>query len=765
MWRLRVATGDSPFLTSVSDFPGRQTWEFDPAAGTEEERQEVERLREEFTRNRQERKHSSDALMRLQLTGGKPRANQLPPVRVTEEPVSTATAVDEAAVEVTLRRAVRFYETIQAEDGHWAGDYGGPLFLMPGLLITLHVTGALDQVLTAEHKREMVRYLYNHQNPDGGWGLHIEGHSTMFGSTLNYVSLRILGEHPANPAMTAGREWILSHGSATASTSWGKFWLCVLGVYDYRGINPMPPEMWLLPYFLPVHPGRMWCHCRMVYLPMCYIYGLRAHGPTNTPLVAALREELYNEPYESINWNNMRRRCAKEDLYFPHPFIQDCLWDALYHVAEPLFNRLPPGKLIRRMALREAMKHIHYEDENTRYVCIGPVNKVINMLCCWVEDPNSEAFKKHLPRVPDYLWVAEDGMKMQGYNGSQLWDTAFAVQALHAASMMDETHRALKLAHSYLDRSQVQEDCPGKLSAWYRHISRGAWPFSTRDHGWPISDCSSEGLKASLILEALPPHLVGEAIPERRLCDCVDVILSYQNKDGGMATYENTRSYPWLEILNPSETFGNIIIDYSYVECTSASIQALTAFTRAHPEYRAHDIEHAIWKARGFLVDIQKDDGSWYGSWGVCFTYGTWFGISGLVAAGARYETSNAVRKAVRFLLEKQLPGGGWGESYLSSQDKKYVNLPGDRPHLVNTAWAMLALMEAEQHLRDPQPLHAAARVLVNGQMENGDFPQEDIIGVFNGNCMISYSAYRNIFPIWALGVYRSKVLKQAIMV
>ncbi|CAI5507087.1 unnamed protein product, partial [Closterium sp. Naga37s-1] len=210
---------------------------------------------------------------------------------------------------------------------------------------------------------------------------------------------------------------------------------------------------------------------------------------------------------------------------------------------------------------------------------------------------------------------------------------------------------------------------------------------------------------------------------------------------------------PFVWILNPSETFGNIIIDYSYVECTSASIQALTAFTRAHPEYRADDIEQAIWKARGFLVDIQRDDGSWYGSWGVCFTYGTWFGISGLVAAGARYETSNAVRKAVRFLLDKQLPAGGWGESYLSSQDKKYVNLPGDRPHLMNTAWAMLALMEAEQHLRDPRPLHAAARVLVNGQMENGDFPQEDIIGVFNGNCMISYSAYRNIFPIWALGV------------
>lgn len=39
--------------------------------------------------------------------------------------------------------------------------------------------------------------------------------------------------------------------------------------------------------------------------------------------------------------------------------------------------------------------------------------QVLNMLCCWVEDPNSKAFKFHLPRIYDYLWIAEDGMKMQ----------------------------------------------------------------------------------------------------------------------------------------------------------------------------------------------------------------------------------------------------------------------------------------------------------------------------------------------------------------
>jgi hypothetical protein len=37
------------------------------------------------------------------------------------------------------------------------------------------------------------------------------------------------------------------------------------------------------------------------------------------------------------------------------------------------------------------------------------------------EDNTTTSFQSHLLRIPDYLWVAEDGMKMQGYNGSQCW--------------------------------------------------------------------------------------------------------------------------------------------------------------------------------------------------------------------------------------------------------------------------------------------------------------------------------------------------------
>ncbi|PQQ15874.1 lupeol synthase-like [Prunus yedoensis var. nudiflora] len=517
MWKLKIAEG-GPWLSTVNNHIGRQHWEFDPDAGTPEERAQVERLRDEFKKNRFRVKQSADLLMRMQLTKENPCGGRIPAPRAVK--VKETEEITDESVTSTLRRAHNFFSSIQAHDGHWLAESAGPLFFIQPLLIALHITGALNAVLGPEHQKEIIRYIYNHQNEDGGWGLHIEGHSTMFGSALSYIALRLLGEDPDDDDGEEDKavDWQEPEdGFLTMVVHWGSH----LG----ERCNPLPPEFWLLPNIFPIHPGKMLCYCRLVYMPMSYLYGKRFVGPI-TGMVRSLRQQLYTEPYNEINWPKAKNTVAKEDLYYPHPLVQDMLWGFLHQVAEPILARWP-FSLLREKALKVAIDHVHYEDQNSRYLCIGCVEKVLCLLACWVEDPNSEAYKLHLARIPDYFWVAEDGLKFQSF-GSQTWDAVFAIQAILSCNLNDEYGPTLRKAHDFLKASQVRANPPGNFVAMYRHISKGAWTFSTQDHGWQVSDCTGEGLKAALLLSQMSTELVGEKMQTECFYDAVNVILSLQ---------------------------------------------------------------------------------------------------------------------------------------------------------------------------------------------------------------------------------------------
>lgn len=252
---------------------------------------------------------------------------------------------------------------------------------------------------------QMLRYLRNQQNTDGGWGLHVEGSSTMFGSALNYVTARLLGADKSADWIMRASAWIKAqnrdtpHPGACGVTSWGKFWLAALGVYDWNGLNPLPPELWLLPYWVPLHPGRWWCHCRVVYLPMGYVYGRKGTAVLD-PLILSLRTELYPVAYESINWPLQRNFCTDADRYVPMSrFLKVVMW-----FANNVYERLLPN-FLRRWALDESLLQIKQEDRNTNFICIGPVNKTINALSVFLAEGHSEHFMRHVRRMADYLWL------------------------------------------------------------------------------------------------------------------------------------------------------------------------------------------------------------------------------------------------------------------------------------------------------------------------------------------------------------------------
>lgn len=404
-------------------------------------------------------------------------------------------------------------------------------------------------------------------------------------------------------------------GGARGVPAWGKLWLAILNVYDWEGMHPIPPELWCLPDWVPFHPWRWWIHTRMVYLPMGYLWAKRFRCPVD-PLIESLRQvsaelvaravarsfanvasppcfaqELYIEPYASIDWPSQRNHVAKVDIWAPHTKTMEGLMAAL-GVYESC-GAIPP---LRRAGIQRAYKLLAMEDENTSYQTVGPVSKMLNYICRWIEEgPESEVMVKHREKLRDFMWMGKEGMMMTGTNGSQLWgefqrrkhvwstlaalpsnavampfwllpDTAFIAQAMVDSGLVDDedTKSSCRQILDWLDEHQIRDN-PKHYNAAYRYSTKGAWPFSTKEQSYTVSDCTGEGMKATIMLQNdakwvskcrafgaehrqdaksfftsadTTIHRLPQRIAIERLHDSVDLLLTMQNRSGGFASYE-----------------------------------------------------------------------------------------------------------------------------------------------------------------------------------------------------------------------------------
>jgi lanosterol synthase len=302
----------------------------------------------------------------------------------------------------------------------------------------------------------------------------------------------------------------------------------------------------------------------------------------------------------------------------------------------------------------------------------------------------------------------------------------------------------LARADGFLEAQQIRRSLEGAGEA-NRLDPRGGYAFGHAWHGWPVSDCTAEALTARL---AMPDPAVSEA----DLTAGVQFILKRQNGDGGFGSYESGRSKLPLEWLNPAEMFGGSMTDDSYTECTASCLVALSEARRERPDLLRAEIDDAVQRGCKWLRRRQEADGSWRGTWGVNFLYGTLFGIRGLLAAAVPAH-DRRIRKACSWIMARQREDGGWGESHTGCLTGAYVE--HKESQVIHTAWALTALLEAQE--LDWNCLQHGARFLAQAQTTSGSWPKQEPAGVFFRTALLDYTLYLSYFPVQALSLFEAR--------
>ncbi|KAH6652541.1 squalene/oxidosqualene cyclase [Truncatella angustata] len=653
-----------------------------------------------------------------------------------------------------VKNGLAFFEKLQLPSGEWGSEYGGPMFLLPGVVFAWYVT----KTPIPWYKATAIKnYLKARAHPeDGGWGLHIEGESTVFGTSMNYTVLRLVGVDPEEPFMVKARATLHQLGGATHAPHWAKFWLSVLGVAKWGIVNPVPPEIWLLPDWTPISPWKWWIHIRQVFLSMSYIYS-KQWTCEETDVIRELRQELFVQEWDDIDWNAHRNTIAAKDNYHPKSWLLNTANWMLVNIWNPY---LRTNSLVER-AEAWVSKLIDMEDENTDFADLAPVNAAMNTIVCYIRDgPGAYTVRRHVERLEDALWVKDEGMLCNGTNGVQNWDTAFAIQAVVDAGLAEDPRwrPMLTKALGFLDSQQIRKNCKDQ-DVCYRQQRKGAWGFSNKVQGYAVSDCISEALKSVIMLQRTPGY--PQLLEDQRIFDAIDTLLTYQNASGACSSYEPTRGSELLEMLNAAEVFGKIMVEYDYVECSTAVITALSLFNKFWPDYRADEIKHFKARVLAFIKRAQLPDGGWYGNWAICFTYATMFALESLSSVGETYENSSSSKKACDFLISRQRADGGWSESYRSCEKGVYAEHPSGS-QVVMTSWALIGLMHAEYP--DIEPIKKGVKLVMERQRPNGEWLAEAIEGVFNKSCMITYQNYKFTFTLKALGMFATRFPDEAVV-
>ncbi|MEH6906300.1 squalene--hopene cyclase [Neobacillus drentensis] len=600
----------------------------------------------------------------------------------------------------------------QSPDGSWNYPFETGLSTDAYMIILLRTLELNDEELI----QGLVSRILSKQEKNGAWKLYYdEGDGNLSATVEVYYALLYSGyTKKDDKRLRAAKRFILSKGGLEEVSIFTKVMLSLTGQYIWPDFSPLPIEFILLPHYFPIN-----------------FYSLSVFGRANlTPIILLADKKFFIKTKNSPNLSELHIHRNQDNSWF-----RSSEYRSLFSFIEDGVKRLMglPEQL-HQIAIERAKKYMldHLEPDGTFYSYFSSTFLLIFALL-------SLGYKKTDPIITKALnglfamKCEINGTPHMQYTTANVWNTSLIGYSLQAAGVSTDDSMVVEANRYLLEKQQH------KFGDWVIHNPKtlpGGWGFSEVNTMNPDVDDTTASLRS---LSRLVPH-------DRHAWDRgLEWLLSMQNDDGGWAAFEKNTDTKLFEFL-PLEKGEFLLTDPSCADITGRTLEFLGNYTNLSRDHKA------IQKGVNWLLKNQLMNGSWYGRWGVCYLYGTWGAVTGLVAAGIPTGHSS-IQRAVNWLLSIQNGDGGWGESCHSDRKKTYVPLQAST--LTHTGWALDTLISTSE---EPTSQIRKGITYLLDSLEKEDwttaYPKgQGMAGAF----YIHYHSYRYIFPLIALSHYQKK--------
>src|SRR6202011_5615174 len=184
-------------------------------------------------------------------------------------PWSTVEARSET--EVPLERACEHLLALQDESGWWQGELQTNVTMDAEDMLLREFLG----VRRPDETARAAKWIRSQQRADGTWANFYGGPGELSTTIEAYWALRLAGDPPDARHMAEAAAFIREHGGIERARVFTHLWLALFGLWSWDRVPALPPEIILLPRWVPLNVYDFPCWARQTIVALSLVKAQR----------------------------------------------------------------------------------------------------------------------------------------------------------------------------------------------------------------------------------------------------------------------------------------------------------------------------------------------------------------------------------------------------------------------------------------------------------------------------------------------------------